>query len=219
MPEPVISLGRALVGSKPQPKAAKEVFTNIYQTNFWNDDQSVSGTGSNLVQTQKIVEEIPALLKKYGIKSMLDVPCGDFNWMSRIDLTGIDYTGADIVDDIVEKCQQQFAAPNISFRTLNLIEDPLPEVDLLLVRDCLVHFPNEMVDRALVNIFRSNIKYLLVTSFRNRTENPDIPFGKWRPLNLELAPHSLKPIEIIDENCTEENGKYADKVLMLVKIK
>lgn len=37
------------------------------------------------------------MLKKYSIKSILDIPCGDFSWMKKIELDGIEYIGADIV--------------------------------------------------------------------------------------------------------------------------
>ena len=36
-------------------------------------------------------------LQEKKIKSISDVGCGDFNWMSEIDLKGISYTGYDWV--------------------------------------------------------------------------------------------------------------------------
>lgn len=73
-------------------KPVENVFTEIYQNNFWGDEESVSGSGSNEEQTRVIVEKIPELLEKYKITSLLDLPCGDFNWMRKLDLSKIKYT-------------------------------------------------------------------------------------------------------------------------------
>ena len=42
------------------------------------DSNSFSGTGSNLDQTKEIIKKLPILIKNYKIKSILDIPCGDF---------------------------------------------------------------------------------------------------------------------------------------------
>ena len=59
----------------------KETFTEIYTENLWASAESKSGTGSELRNTEVLRQELSVLLKKYKIQSMLDIPCGDFNWM------------------------------------------------------------------------------------------------------------------------------------------
>lgn len=198
-------------------KSVEETFVSIHQSNFWGSEESISGVGSDLIQTKVVIEELSKLLQKdAAINSILDIPCGDFNWMKFVNLESIEYTGADIVKALIEKNNTQYEAKNIKFVHLDLIKDPLPEVDLILVRDCLVHLSESLVFEALENIKRSNIKYLLTTSFTNRTNNKDIQTGDWRPLNLQIAPFNLpEPSLIINEQCTEGKGKYADKCLML----
>ena len=48
-------------------------------------------------QTQNILEELPNVIKKYNIKSILDIPCGDFFWMKEHNFKDVNYIGADIV--------------------------------------------------------------------------------------------------------------------------
>ena len=143
------------------------------------------------------------------------MPCGDFHWMSRVDLDGIDYIGGDIVANVVNanKINEQ---KNIVFRHMNLVEDALPTVDLILCRDCLVHFSTADVFLALKNICMSGSRYLLTTTFSSCTQSYEIHTGQWRPLNLMIPPFSFpEPKILINEKCTEGNGLYSDKSLGL----
>ena len=79
-------------------KSLKETFTTIYQTNHWEGPDSVSGQGSDLAQTQEIRRQLPILLNDFGIKVILDVPCGDFSWMRLMDSHIQKYIGGDIVE-------------------------------------------------------------------------------------------------------------------------
>lgn len=136
--------------------------------------------------------------------------------MQNVDLSGIDYTGADIVSALIEKNKEQYGRDSVRFQKLDLITDPLPSMDLVLCRDCLVHLSYEDIFRALRNVCDSQSKYILTTTFTGRTDNHDIETGQWRTLNLELAPfHLPKPLKIIVEGCTERDGAYADKSLGL----
>ena len=102
------------------------------------------------------------VIDQYGIKTMLDIPCGDWFWMQHVDLSNVRYTGADIVEKIIQQ-NQQYAGENIFFRYLDLLSDELPKNDLVFCRDCLVHFSYEDVGKALENLTRSGSKYLLTT--------------------------------------------------------
>jgi hypothetical protein len=48
-----------------------KLFTAIYKTHYWADDESRSGGGSNLYATEKIRGAIPGLLAKYGFAQYL----------------------------------------------------------------------------------------------------------------------------------------------------
>jgi hypothetical protein len=192
-------------------KPADQVFDEIYRSNNWGDVESVSGPGSRLDRTDKIRAALPELIKKYDCRSLLDIPCGDFNWMKTLDLN-IEYVGGDIVVDLIELNQQRYAGRHKRFLRMDLLRDPLPEVDLIFCRDCLVHFSNSDVMTALQNMKASGSKYLLTTTFPERRKNQSIATGEWRPVNLCTQPFSLPaPMEFVDDSYDSPN--YYDKHL------
>ena len=197
-------------------KSVSEIFTETYHKRYWKSRESVSGIGSELGQTAILRAELPHLLRRNGIHTLLDLPCGDFNWMQHVDLSGIAYTGGDIVADLMERNQSLYEREDRKFVQLNLLSDPLPQADCILIRDCLVHFSYEHIQQALERIEQSGIRYILTTTFTAFESNEDIQTGYWRPLNLERAPfHFPPPIDSINEGCTEAKGAYADKCLAL----
>ncbi|WP_428095948.1 DUF2827 family protein [Candidatus Thioglobus sp.] len=204
-------------------KNTETVFTDIFQNNSWGVRRICFRQWLNFTRNKKVRQWLPDLIKKRAITSMLDAPCGDFNWMKQLDLADVDYIGADIVKTLVDKNIKNHSKNNVSFRQMDLIVDSLPTVDLILVRDCLVHFPYEKIMQTLKNICKSKSGYLLTTTFNQRENNKDIEFGQWHPINLEAAPFSLpKPLEFLNEDSQEENGLGRinnDKILALWKIK
>lgn len=196
------------------------VFRKIYESNHWGSNESASGTGSELEQTATIRAEIAALCQRLGVKRILDVPCGDFNWMQHTNLDGIAYIGADIVPELIAKVKKKFGSEARDFQVINLCTDRVPKVDLVFCRDCLVHLSNSAVREALINILESGSTWLLTTTFTNRTENVDISTGNWRTINFKVVPFNFPEPEVcIVEGCTEHGGDYADKSLALYDLK
>ena len=186
-----------------------DVFIDIYKANRWHDSESRSGTGSNLEQTETIRRELPALFRRYNVRTLLDIPCGDFAWMSQIDLAQVDYLGGDIVPDLIAQNTAKYGSPHVAFKVCDIITDRLPPADMLLVRDCFVHLSFSDARRAIVNVMQSHVRYLLSTTFPEVTRNRDIVTGEWRAINLNLAPYGFPPArELVDEKCTEP-GRYA----------
>ncbi len=115
------------------------IFTRKYKRNSWKDPETVSGGGSNLRRTKVIREQIPILIRDFRIKSLLDAPCGDFNWMKEINLDIVEkYVGIDIVEQIIEQNQRIYS--NAQFMVMDITNSKtlLPRFDLILCRDCLV---------------------------------------------------------------------------------
>ena len=209
-------LRNALVGFGLLRRKYEDQFTGIYEKRYWGAAGSVSGGGSSLESTRIVRETLPRLFREKAISSLLDIPCGDFYWMQSLDLHGINYTGGDIVAPLIEENKKRHNRTGVRFMHLDVINDALPCADLVLCRDCLVHLPLADVTKALRNIARSGATWLLTTTFPGRTENKEIAAGKWRPLNLQIAPFQLpEPDELINEECTDADGAYADKSLGL----
>lgn len=198
-------------------KPLDSTFTQIYRANSWSDRESVSGPGSRLNRTDKIRLAFPGLLAHLDCKTMLDIPCGDFNWMKLVDLAGIHYTGADIVPDLIAANQTQYQTDQRQFRVLDLTQDALPCVDLIFCRDCLVHLSYAHIFQALANIKKSGSAYFLVTHFAERGQNNDIFTGEWRAINFQKPPFNFpEPIRLLDDRYDGPN--YYDKFLGLWKI-
>jgi len=221
LPQELIRLYRKLRNSHKNSlfygKSAEDTFKHIYLTNHWRSNESISGTGSEESQTEIIITSINSLLRRMKIESVLDIPCGDFNWMKKIDLSCIKYVGADIVEDIVTHNSNKIKInSDFKFVKLNLINDHLPQSDLIINRDCLVHLSFEDIYNSLKNIKSSGCKYILTTTFPDHLVNEDIVTGDWRTLNLEKSPFNFPaPRLLINENCTESNGLFKDKSLGL----
>jgi hypothetical protein len=194
-------------------KRSEDIFNEIYMNNLWGDNSSVSGPGSNMLETVVIREALPAMIKQYKISSILDIPCGDYYWMKDVDLTGVEYIGADLIQGIVHK-NEAYSDVRRSFVQLDVIESALPKVDLVFVRDCFVHLSLSDVSKALINIVGSNSKYLLTTTFPDKRKNNKILTGEWSPINLEEYPFNLpKPIFLLNEG--HPSKEYSDKSLGL----
>lgn len=195
----------------------KNIFTNIYEKNSWGSNESVSGDGSTLASTAIIRTEIPKLLEELNATSILDLPCGDFNWMSKVDLSGISYTGGDLVEALVQSNTEKYAKNGVDFKVLDVCNSTLPYADLVLCRDCLVHLPIELIKIAIENIKLSGAKWLLTTHFENPTYNmSNIQIGAWRPISLDKAPFDLTIEKIIIEGCKIPG--FTDKSLALIRL-
>jgi hypothetical protein len=192
----------------------QNTFTSIYNhPTGWGSKESKSGVGSEINSTKILRKELNFLFLKYKISSILDVPCGDFNWFNQMDLTEIKYTGGDIVEDLIKLNKIKY--PNFEFLHIDITKDNLPKNDLVMTRDCFVHLSNSNILKSINNIKNSGSKFLLTTSFTKFHENIDIKNGEWREINLMIEPFNLKPIYLINEMCVEDYPNASDKCMVL----
>jgi hypothetical protein len=161
--------------------------------------------------------DLVALLRRLDTRTLLDAPCGDFNWIAEAADSVERYTGMDVVPELIDHNQRHHhLAGRRSFALADISRDPLPAVDVILCRDCLVHFSHQDVWTTLANFRRSGSRYLLTTTFVERDSNGYIRTGSWQPLNLQAAPfHFPVPLALVDERCTHTGGIYRDKRLAL----
>jgi hypothetical protein len=197
----------------------RDTFERIYATNHWSGPDSVSGAGAGDDQIEQLRRSLPDLLASLRAQVLLDLPCGDYRWMQQLDLPIANYIGADIVAALVETNQRRYGSAEREFLLLDLTSDALPPADVLLCRDCLVHFSFADIRRALTNIKASPITYLLTTTFPLCAENEDITTGDWRVLNFEAPPFDFSPpLALLNEGCSEGDGQFADKSLGLWRV-
>lgn len=167
------------------------VFVEIYNSNFWNSNESASGGGSTIKGTKVIREELPKIISDFNIQTMLDLPCGDYNWMKEVKLN-CTYLGGDLVEEVILSNQIHFSSDKINFKKIDILNDLLPCVDLIFCKDLFQHLSYENIFTALINIKNSGSKYLLVTSYPYTFKNYDILNGDFRALNLFKFPFKFK---------------------------
>src|SRR5262245_27781854 len=126
--------------ARSSSRAQQRTFTAIYERNGWGDEESVSGPGSTLARAGDYLNDLLAMLDAFGVRSLVDAPCGDFNWMRRVVAARpLEYTGVDIVQELIAGRARADAGPGRHFLCLDMTRGELPRADLILCRDGLVH--------------------------------------------------------------------------------
>ena len=190
-------------------------FQRIHDTRLWGAPHSVSGLGSEIDATAVLRDELPRLLARLEIASLLDAPCGDAGWIGAV-RGRVRYIGVDIVPDLIARLQARAAAGEIrgEYHVADITRNLLPRCDAVLCRDCLVHLSFANIARAVENFRRSGAVWLIATTFPEWRSNGDCQDGDWRALNFEAAPFRWGPPHaLLNENCTEAGGGWRDKSL------
>ena len=171
-----------------------QTFQVAYAMGAWGSAESGSGTGSELGATENVRIYLPELFRRLQVSRFLDAPCGDWNWMRRVDLSGVDYVGADVVANVVARNNQEYARPGVRFIHADLTQDPLPAVDMIMCRDCWVHLSFQDIAAILKNFRRTGATWLLVSNTPGQDRNQNKRTGiDWRHLNLCLPPFNFPP--------------------------
>jgi len=197
----------------------ESTFTRLYTDNLWGNAESASGPGSTVNSTTKLRSELPLLLAELGAKTLLDAPCGDFNWIKEIDLHLEQYTGVDVVADVIARNRNLYGNERTTFLVRDLTRDELPCVDVILCRDCFIHLSYRHIAAAIKNFKRSRSKYLLTNTYRLWHSNKNINTGDFRFINLMLPPFDFPPsIRQIDEKFPEQQTEFFGKTLELWRL-
>jgi len=199
------------------------VFTEVYETNKWGDNENPnyegsSGLGSAIWYNKKTyIPFIHKFLKKYKIKSVVDLGCGDF----RIGLLlygkiNIDYTGYDAYKGVIDYNNEKFKE-NKKFHFIHSDFTSIKKrtrinnADLCIIKDVLQHLPNKTIVDFLNYIIKSNkFKYILLINCYNTTpENTkdyrkDIKLGEFSSLSALRYPLNKYGAKILYKWDTKE---------------
>ena len=178
----------------------RSVFAKIFVDRYWGDEESVSGIGSRMGQTEHIRREMPRILKQFNVKRLFDAPCGDLNWMKLVLAeTKIDYHGGDIVPEVLEIARRNSPDPAYPFTVFDITSDTFPTADLWLCRDVLFHLSFANIWKVLENFARSDVQLMLVTTHtETNIRNRDIFTGDFRLIDLFSPPFSLPLSTVLD---------------------
>ena len=197
----------------------KRKFGAIYEGGLWHSRESGSGQGSEAQYTQNLRQWLPGVIKAHGIQSIVDAPCGDFNWMRlMMPALEVDYLGVDIVDFVISTNTETYSNDRVKFAVADICKDPLPDCDLLIVRDCLFHLSNSDIDLVLQNIAGVNYRFLLTTTHtaNGGFENSDIVSGDFRLIDLFESPYGFDRTSVIDRVDDFPPGYAIEREMVLI---
>jgi SAM-dependent methyltransferase len=167
-----------------------ERFSAIYENRVWLNGRTVgslSGSGSELENTEGVRRGLAELLRSLDTRCLLDVGCGDFTWMKEVSFP-FRYVGIDIVPGVIAANNASYSSAQRSFQVGDATCDPLPQADATLCREVLFHLAFVDVWRVVENIQKSGSSYLIATNDNNLKYNADVLSGDFRMLNLHRAP-------------------------------
>jgi hypothetical protein len=179
----------------PPTDALRARFTEIYRNVGWSGGwpETVSGAGSTLESTAGFRVGLSDCLASgiFGREpTILDAPCGDFNWFREVRGYGR-YVGMDIVEEMVAENTRRHGSDTVRFLAGDITRDALPAADVMLCRDALIHLPDALVWEALENFLRSGIPALLLTTHGVGDNAVLATAGGYRPINFGLAPFAF----------------------------
>jgi SAM-dependent methyltransferase len=125
------------------------------------------------------------------------MPCGDFSWMQDLmkNNIDIDYTGYDIVKDIIARNNKKYSSNKIKFFCKDIVnEKSFDNFDLIFIRDFFIHIDNESINRILINIKNSKVKFFACSNNNVSFNNEVIAIGAHRKINLTIKPFYLDKI-------------------------
>jgi Methyltransferase domain len=154
-------------------------FAAIYYQGLWGKHESRSGAGSVRDSLSVMIAGVALaqVVRDHGIRSISDIPCGDFNWLPDIltTLGEVCYIGFDIVDAVVRRNQKR--RPDYEFRVLDITSDAPPGADLIFCKDLTNHLSDPDIRRAIANMRRSGSTFLLAS---NNCVDENVPLSRSR---------------------------------------
>ena len=203
-------------------------FVQIFRQRFWGaiksnpEELSASGLGSSLVITSLVRRTLDCVINdiKYALNKkvlrLLDIPCGDLRWMSVFltNRTDIEYTGMDIVPDLIEHHKKTYSDQPWTFRVHDIVAEPLTaSFDLIFSRDMTQHLSIGDTLRVLQHFSASGSQFAMMTTYPSTLHNaPDVHvdgIGRYYEQNLERPPYSLTSTICVRQDKEEWRKQYS----------
>ncbi len=165
--------------------AIREEFERIYRDNVWGG----SGGGAGEGVSGPFAVAASRIIRERGVRSVLDIGCGD-GWASAlIDLNGADYVGMDIVQSVIEDARKNH--PGRRFAVGDALgPEPLPPADLTLMKEITQHLSDDAVAGLLAKILPGTmLLHCGIHGVSNETR--DTSGSACRGVMLSLPPFNL----------------------------
>jgi hypothetical protein len=156
-------------------RTVQDVFTDIYRDKKWGGKNAnfFSGDGSTEAVIQPYVQLIIDFLKANAAAKpkVIDLGCGDFEVGRQLISYCSEYMGIDIVPALIERHQCSGYGDHVTFRCMNIIDDPLPSGDICFLRQVLQHLSNAEITKILPKL--EQYKAVFITE-HYPSDNPQI---------------------------------------------
>jgi hypothetical protein len=161
-----------------------EAFSQIYERGLWGGepDEYFSGFGSRDPRIViPYVESVRAFADSFQNKlDAVDLGCGDFSVGAQI-RSGFDaYRAYDVVPAVIDQNKRKYDSWNVEFGCLDIVEQPLPPGDVVLLRQVLQHLSNAQIAPVVPKL--TNYRYVIITEHLPGTAdfraNLDMAMGK-----------------------------------------
>eukprot|EP00759_Apiculatamorpha_spiralis_P020600 PhF_6_TR25869/c0_g1_i1/m.36565 len=197
---------------KEDTSSRQNTFSEIATSKVWGATPSGSGSLEGRA-TDKAIQLLLAVIKYLRATHpefqkrrivMLDIPCGDMNWMKKVLFalpnTWVEYHGIDIVEHLIQSHKNIFKAHTwMNFHQRDVVEHGIPmdvKYDIIFSRHMLQHLATKDSLKVLRSIHaHPTAKYLFTTTYPDwqaYVALTDLLGTRVRKLNLQLPPASLK---------------------------
>lgn len=228
IPKSLLQWRRRKIAHREQEKFADktvaETFSEIYRENKWGgkEGEFYSGEGSRGTYAKVYADAVKNFIAENNIKKVVDLGCGDFQVASMFGSDNFQYTGCDVVPDLVRHLNEKFKSETVEFRCLNIVEDELPKGDLCLIRQVLQHLSNAEISQILENC--KKFRYLIITEHYPNPNvalipNLDIPHGPDMRLHFDSAvvlgaePFNVKNVKLLVETEADDETRIKTFVI------
>jgi hypothetical protein len=153
----------------------QQKFDRIYGAGWWGRQDDGSMSSGQGTRDYALVEPYVGALREFfrtlaEKPTLLDVGAGDFAVGSLIAPMVKHYRACDISSAIIAQNERRFShLSNVEFGTLDATVEPLPEADIVSIRQVLQHLSNEQIAAIVPKL--SAFKYAIITE-----EVPEGPF-------------------------------------------
>lgn len=182
--------------------------------------ESASGPGSSLTSAAVASKLLLRKLRELPIRSVLDLGCGDWNWMQYLGFPQpvpgrrITYEGWESSQELVDALRAKHGQDGVDFHVRDVSAEAFPDVDLIIARDILFHMPTDMGLGVVERIKRSG-KYLAAPSYMFASTNSgfseylDIEGWGFFPINMNIEPFNLDPFLqecVLEPDCQSDRA-------------
>jgi SAM-dependent methyltransferase len=185
-PEPLLRQIRPYLlqrwDAKFERQPAVDVFAAVYREGKWggNPDQDFYSGGGSHKEYLVIpyIDAVRGFLRTLTSRpSVVDLGCGDFNVGSQLRPSCGRYVACDVVPDLIRRNRTKFSGLQVDFRCIDIIEDDLPDGEVVFLRQVLQHLSNAQIVKIVQKLYSH--KFLVLTEH--------IPAKSGFPPNLDKS--------------------------------